>query len=141
MHNLLTLICHVFYFRKKVKHDHQANLQNLMVVKTVHHKSDHDHQVRIIKVMAEKTTNHHKKNQHHQIKRNLLVVEKVTHQIDQLLVHQVNHEITRKIKMLKLNNQSNVDDQKVVKNKMKVNKNKDPNLQKRNQQEVLKRYL
>jgi hypothetical protein len=112
-----------------------------MVVKTVHHKSDHDHQVRIIKVMAEKTTNHHKKNQHHQIKRNLLVVEKVTHQIDQLLVHQVNHEITRKIKMLKLNNQSNVDDQKVVKNKMKVNKNKDPNLQKRNQQEVLKRYL
>jgi len=118
---------------QKVEHDHQANLQNLMAVKANHHKSDH--QVRIKKVMAKKTKNNH------QVKRNLLVVEKVTHQNDQVLVHQVNHEIIRKIKMLKLNNQSNVDDQKVVNNNMKENKNKDPNLQKRNQQEVIRRYL
>jgi hypothetical protein len=104
---------------QKVEHDHQANLQNLVGVKANHHKNNHDHQV----------------------KKNLLVVEKVIHQINQLLVHQVNHEITRKIKMLKLNNHDNVDDRKVVKNNMKVNKNKDPNLQKRNQQEVRREFL
>jgi hypothetical protein len=149
----------------KVDHGHQAKLTKPMVERiTNHHKINH--QVKVKKPVAETATNHPKSN-HDPV----VVVEKVIHQVkinlvDQVLVHQVNHKIITeinkkvmikipKLKMMikilkqKMNkhNNNNVDELKVVKNDqtkviiMTTMNNINPNLQKRNHQEMVRQLF
>jgi len=109
---------------QNVNPDHQVKI-NLLVEHLI---NDHD---QVVNKMVEKITNHQKVNHVHQAKINLVVVEKLNHQakinlVDQHLVHQVNHKITKKI-----------NNKKIL--KQKVNNNQ--NLQKRNQQEIVRKYL
>jgi len=139
----------------KIINHHKIN-PNHQAKKVKHHESNRNHQAKRIQ--------HHESNHVHQAKINLVVVEKVNQQVklnpvDQVLGHQVNHKLIRKInnnkklmiKILKqkMNNHNNVDDLKVVKSdklhkelmilknqKMKVDNN-NLNLQKRNPQEIM----
>jgi hypothetical protein len=122
---------------QNVNPDHQVKI-NLLVEHLI---NDHD---QVVNKMVEKITNHQKVNHVHQAKINLVVVEKLNHQakinlVDQHLVHQVNHKITKKInnkKILKqkVNNNQNLHQQKkleslvVVIAKRQVNDREESNL-------------